>query len=65
MEFKYFIIKFLVHLKTFDTTYIRVFDYFLGREKHLSGFFPNGLFLLTNFSNTVYFKAYDFQFHGL
>ena len=31
-------------MKTFDKPYIRVLDHLLGREKHLSVFFPNSLF---------------------
>ena len=43
--FKKFPNKILVHMKTFNKTYIRVLDHLLGREKHLSVFFPNSLYL--------------------
>ena len=33
-------------MKTFDKTYIRVLDYLLGVEKHLSVFFLNSLYLV-------------------
>ena len=31
-------------MKTFDKIYIRLLDHFLGRENHLSVFFPNSLY---------------------
>ena len=37
--FKKFPNKILVHMKTFNKTYIRVLDHLLGAEKHLSVFF--------------------------
>ena len=37
--------KILVHMKTFNKTYIRVLDHLLGVEKHLSVFFPISLYL--------------------
>ena len=49
MEFKKFQNKILVHMKTFDKSYIRVLDHFLGREKHLSFFFRT-VFMYDNFS---------------
>ena len=48
-----FQIKILVHMKTFDKTYIRVLDHFIGREKHLSVFFPNSLYVSTNRKTTT------------
>ena len=42
--FKKFPNKILVHMKTFNKTYIRVLDHLLGVEKHLSGFFPISLY---------------------
>ena len=38
--------KILVHMKTFNKTYIRVLDHLLGVEKHLSVFFPISLYKL-------------------
>ena len=44
--FKKFPNKILVHMKTFNKTYIRVLDHLLGVEKHLSVFFPNSLYYI-------------------
>ena len=32
-------------MKTFDKPHIRVLDHLLGRDKHLSVFFPNSLYM--------------------
>ena len=45
MDFKKFQNKILGHMKTFDEIYIRLLDHFSGREKHLSVFFPNSLYV--------------------
>ena len=45
MVFKKLQNKILVHMKTFDKAYIRILDHLLGREKHLSVFFPNSLYV--------------------
>ena len=44
MVFKKLQNKILVHMKTFDKAYVRILDRLLGREKHLSVFFPNSLY---------------------
>ena len=45
MVFKKLQNKILVHMKTFDKAYIRILDHLLGREKHLSVFFSDSLYL--------------------
>ena len=55
MEFKKFQNKILGHMKTFNEVYIRLLAHFLGREKHLSVFFPNSLYIkINNISKTLY-----------
>ena len=51
MVFKKLQNKILVHMKTFDKAYIRIWDHLLGREKYLSVFFPNSLYIVEVWGN--------------
>ena len=51
IEFKKFQNITLWHMKTFDKTYIRLLDHFLGREKHLSFFSEQSLYSIPKFNS--------------